>query len=140
MINNCTIDFVGWMAIFNPILFAGRDWKHWNPSHNVTFLCFQSAINNTFCNIVIARERSERGDLPLLHFTKHKNQIATPLTRLLVKAPYRIGARSNYVECQEYTGLKCSPFFNIALRMVSILCIQATNATFFSFPAASSRS
>ena len=49
-------------------------------------------------------------------------------------------ARSNYVECQEQTGLNSSPFLSIALRIVSILCIQATNATFFSFPPASKRS
>ena len=50
------------------------------------------------------------------------------------------GVRSNYVDCQEYSGLKSSPFLSIALRIVSTLCIQATKATFFSFPAASSRS
>ena len=48
--------------------------------------------------------------------------------------------RSNYVDCQEYSGLKSSPFLSIALRIVSILCMQATKATFFSFPAASKRS
>ena len=47
--------------------------------------------------------------------------------------------RSNYVECQEYAGLKSSPFLSMALRIVSILCMQATKATFFSFPAASNR-
>ena len=48
--------------------------------------------------------------------------------------------RSNYVDCQEYSGLKSSPFLSIALRIVSTLCIHATKATFFSFPAASNRS
>ena len=49
-------------------------------------------------SFVIARERSDRGDLPSLHSTNHKHQIATPLTRLLVKAPYRIGAGNDRSE------------------------------------------
>jgi hypothetical protein len=49
-------------------------------------------------------------------------------------------ARSNCVDCQEKSGFQSSFFLSMALRMVKILCMQATKATFFSFPLSSKRS
>ena len=67
-------------------------------------ICIESVIASLFCVAIYLLF------LLLSYILQDKLQTATPLTRRQIRRFVKSGARSNYVECQEYTGLKSSAF------------------------------